>query len=282
MCKKLKEWWKEWCGTVRKRCNPYKPKEDDKWNGTQDTDNSYMNKMGLCEKDSETEPKECIIINETKQEKALKRAHEIRKFEIGLYWERSKYMYVMVGAVFVGWYTVIKDQHIEFNIQILLSLVGMVFSLGWIMINKGSRFWQENWEAHIDYLEDEIEGKLYKTVNSQDYHKDAFSVSKVNFYLSIFVFIVFSIVFLYTMKVEYFKDLNIPQWMQQCILNNLKWIILGFAFWIFIGFISTFCSWAGFGFWWFVRSGSQENNGQPKHAKKYFRQRSVDYNENDT
>ncbi|PNK72626.1 hypothetical protein CEQ35_000035 [Yersinia enterocolitica] len=47
---------------------------------------------------------------------------------------------------------------------IFIASTGFVFSYGWFLVNKGSKFWQENWEFHIDRLEDEITGPLYKTV----------------------------------------------------------------------------------------------------------------------
>ena len=31
-------------------------------------------------------------------------------------------------------------------------------------MNRGSKHWQENWENHVDMLEDEMVGPLYKTV----------------------------------------------------------------------------------------------------------------------
>ncbi|MGH8568044.1 MAG: hypothetical protein ACREXU_08475, partial [Gammaproteobacteria bacterium] len=34
-------------------------------------------------------------------------------------------------------------------------------------VNRGSKFWQENWENHVDLLEDQIMGPLYKTVVSR-------------------------------------------------------------------------------------------------------------------
>jgi hypothetical protein len=69
-----------------------------------------------------------------------------------------------------------------------------VFSVGWYLVNRGSKAWQKNWEAHVDLLEDEVIGPLYKTtINRYKYELmdpvDAFpfSVSKINQLLSLFV-----------------------------------------------------------------------------------------------
>jgi len=52
-------------------------------------------------------------------------------------------------------------------------------------VNKGSKFWQQNWEAHIDILEKEISGPLYKTLNYRN-SKPIYSVSKINEKVSMF------------------------------------------------------------------------------------------------
>jgi hypothetical protein len=38
-----------------------------------------------------------------------------------------------------------------------------VFSVAWHCVNKGSKYWQENWENHVELLEDQVFGPLYKT-----------------------------------------------------------------------------------------------------------------------
>ena len=49
--------------------------------------------------------------------------------------------------------------------------------MSWVLVNKGSKFWQKNWEAHIDILEDAFSGKLYKTflnTKSNEFKKSPF------------------------------------------------------------------------------------------------------------
>ena len=50
-------------------------------------------------------------------------------------------------------------------------------------MNIGSKKWQENWEKHIDMLEDEVTGPIYKTV----WNGTAYSVSQINIAVSGFV-----------------------------------------------------------------------------------------------
>ena len=102
--------------------------------------------------------------------KALKQAYEIRKFEIELYWKRATYFWTFIGASFVGYAAFFNASSIgttpnpkkEF-ILILIACIGFVFSVAWHCVNKGSKFWQENWENHVELLEDNVFGPLYKT-----------------------------------------------------------------------------------------------------------------------
>jgi hypothetical protein len=40
---------------------------------------------------------------------ALKYAHDIRKFEIELYWKRAAYFWTFIGAAFAGYFVIQKD-----------------------------------------------------------------------------------------------------------------------------------------------------------------------------
>ena len=57
----------------------------------------------------------------------------------------------------------------------MLAGLGFFFSVGWIFALIGSKHWQENWENHIELLEDYVTGPLYKT-----YQSGSFSVTNVN------------------------------------------------------------------------------------------------------
>jgi len=104
--------------------------------------------------------------DQPKTERALQHALDIRKFEIGLYWQRATYFWTLIAATFAGHFAVLSAEHMRdkyFNAYVL-ACVGLIFSLAWFLTNRGSKYWQENWENHVDMLEDEITGPLYKTV----------------------------------------------------------------------------------------------------------------------
>jgi hypothetical protein len=100
------------------------------------------------------------------REAALARAHDIRQFEIELYWKRANYFWLLQAAVFaaVGLTWKAEDTLIPSFVPLILASLGVVTAwAGWLGAH-GSKFWQRNWEHHIDMLETEFEGNLYKTV----------------------------------------------------------------------------------------------------------------------
>jgi hypothetical protein len=120
-------------------------------------------------------------------ELALERAWNNRDFEIDKYWSRATYFWAFIAATFAGYIAVMASDKMQPRFQNELAFViicmGVVFSSSWLMVNVGSKKWQENWEKHIDMLEDRVTGPIYKTV----WNERAFSVSRINIYVSRFV-----------------------------------------------------------------------------------------------
>ena len=139
---------------------------------------------------------------ETITQKALERALDTRKFEIDLYWKRAAYFWTFTGAALAGFVS-LQASAISNKIDalVLVSCLGIVFSFAWWCVNRASKRWQENWERHVDMLEDKIEGPLYKVVmhgprpvglwrklKSSLTGPGPFSVSKINQVISFAVF----------------------------------------------------------------------------------------------
>jgi hypothetical protein len=132
------------------------------------------------------------------REEALKQALDIRKFEIELYWKRGTYFWTLIGAAFAG-FVILEKEH-QFFASHLVTCLGFLFSLAWYLVNRGSSAWQRNWEAHVDLLEDDITGPLYKTVLEIGHYRlrDVsgaywFSPSRVNSILSLAMLMVWII-----------------------------------------------------------------------------------------
>ena len=121
------------------------------------------------------------VVSKSKQEKAYETACDTRKFEINLYWHRAAYFWAFITTIYVAYYHVLVNIYCcEFGHLPLLVLsgLGLFFAVAWILVAKGSRHWQENWETHVSLLEDDVTGPLFKI------HKPkSFSVSKVNLHI---------------------------------------------------------------------------------------------------
>jgi hypothetical protein len=134
--------------------------------------------------------------------KALEFALDIRKFEIELYWKRATYFWAFIAIALAGFGSVLAAKGIPCDEKgealLTASCLGLVFSVAWYFVNRASKLWQENWEKHVDLLEDEVIGPLYKTVMNDDdirfwrlWGPFPFSVSKLNQILSMFVVLLF-------------------------------------------------------------------------------------------
>ena len=94
---------------------------------------------------------------------ALTEARENRKFEIELYWKRATYFWTFIAAAFAGYFVAAKPPA-DVTTSYIIACLGFMFSLAWYFVNRGSKYWQQNWETHVDLLEDDIAGPIYKTV----------------------------------------------------------------------------------------------------------------------
>jgi hypothetical protein len=126
---------------------------------------------------------------------AFKKAWETRNYEIDKYWQRSAYYWGFLALIFTGYVTVVTGEFYDtakrMYLDFYLILLGIIFSVGWFLVIKASKRWQENWEKHIDYLEDEIAGPLYKTLYYEG--KNYYSVSEINKILAMVVLLTWGV-----------------------------------------------------------------------------------------
>lgn len=134
-----------------------------------------------------------------KAEAALMRAHDIRKFEIDLLWRRAAYvgtfqtlLFAALGASFSADKLTPESEFAIDFLRLAICVAGIFIAFFWYLINKGSKFWHENWERHIDCLENEFEGKLHKTVLHK-HERKCYSVSRVNINISLVFFVAWGV-----------------------------------------------------------------------------------------
>ncbi len=154
---------------------------------------SYFAALGLSPDNNGDRPK---------LESALKLAHEIRKFEIDLYWKRATYFWALEAAVFVAFAAFGREEALVSRwLAVAFAGIGSLTALVAYLSARGSKFWQENWEKHIDLLEDQFEGRLHKTIWIGP-KGPQFSVSRLNEKLSFIFFLFWSLLFLLVMVVR--------------------------------------------------------------------------------
>ncbi|MFN2992221.1 RipA family octameric membrane protein [Serratia plymuthica] len=119
-----------------------------------------------------------------KIEEAYNKSHDIRKFEIELYWKRSTYFWTFISVLIAICGVVsaafLKDGKIGtglFSFLFCISLVGYVISLHFLITCISGKQWQENWERHIDILEPYFSGNLYKLNLTKDEKRHSISLS---------------------------------------------------------------------------------------------------------
>lgn len=179
-----------------------------------------------------------------KEKQALAQALDIRKFEIELYWKRASYFWTFIAAVFAGFFAVqASSSEAKNELSAVLSCLGVVFSFAWFCVNRGSKYWQENWEKHVDVLEDNVIGPLYKVVLSRNKTlscKDKcidgitgpvpLSVSKINQLISFYMAILWWVISLDSFLVLYEQGKLTPFYIiikMFSVIACLSFIVLG-------------------------------------------------------
>lgn len=132
-------------------------------------------------------------------EKSYQKAWEAKNFEIENYWKRANYFWAFQVASFAGYFAVLGSDAYSSSPQVLYFVIciGFVTAFAWTFINKGSKTWQRHWEIHVDMLENEITGPLYKIITTQK----TFSVSKINEIVSRFIIAIWLVI-----GTKYFSD----------------------------------------------------------------------------
>ncbi len=193
--------------------------------------NEYNIKFGVNSKDSK-------ILKQ-----AFDQVSDIRKFEIELYWKRAAYFWALIAVAFAGYFSILSSENIpsKFFLSFLVSCIGFVFTLAWFLSSRGSKYWQENWENHLDLLENDITGPLYKTLLERPGYENlidkfitgpmSVSVSKVNQWVCFFIAIIWVLLAVFSASNS----------LSSVHLVLTVWVkILGYALIVIITLISCF------------------------------------------
>jgi hypothetical protein len=91
--------------------------------------------------------------------KILDLAADVRKFEIGLFWQRSLFFWGFIGAAFVSYAALMKD-NADKDLPLAIACFGLVCSVAWTLVNRGSKYWQEYWENEVEQIEEKALGQV--------------------------------------------------------------------------------------------------------------------------
>ena len=203
-----------------------------------------INSKKICSLDAYKELYGSDITSENKKKEALKMALNTRKFEIELYWKRAGYFWAFIALAFGAFFLLLKEETIAdkmpnfYNEGLLgISLFGVFLSLCWFFVNKGAKYWQENWEKHVDLLENDVMGPLYKTTAEDDksffdsvnpFKSYKYSVGKINLYLSFTVVLIWIVIVFNRLSIIF-------EWPEPCKFFNEIAMLLGFVLLIAFG-----------------------------------------------
>lgn len=120
-------------------------------------------------------------------------AADTRKFEIGLFWQRSIFFWGFIAAAFVAYAEIAKESPRDNDLLSAIAAFGVVCSAAWALANRGSKYWQGAWEAKLEAYEKIVLGiELFAEPYSprcRDWWGEwRFSVSRLTMALSDFTF----------------------------------------------------------------------------------------------
>jgi hypothetical protein len=144
---------------------------------------------------------EYIDKDKNKEYAAFQQAVASRQFEIELYWKRATYFWTFIAVSFAGFFSLLAADPAKMPgkpfYAFVVGCIGFFFTMAWFFVNKGSKFWQENWENHAVLLGAPIVGPIFSKILHRPMDDKSryfsvtgtawISVSKINQWVSFYV-----------------------------------------------------------------------------------------------
>lgn len=172
---------------------------------------------------------------------------DIRKFEIEMYWKRATYFWAFIVLAFGSYGAILSGKwdadsaYSKDDALFFIACLGLVFSVAWYYVNRGSKFWQRNWEYQADLHEDAVVGEVYRRVYGKmddNFFKLTsaypFSVSNINHILSLFFVVLFVLLLLYVSNFDSTRSISWPKFL------SLTAAILAIGSLTYFGLASSF------------------------------------------
>lgn len=223
------------------------------------TEKEYFEKLGIgnksprcnsccqnkCCQNRCCKDKELTCCDEDKLEKLLELSIEQRKFAIEHYWNRANYFWLFVAAFFVAYVETLPDKggccgnSSDFQmglVNLLVCIGGLFSSICWYVANRGSKYWQENWELHINTISKKLGKPIFqilmnpKTCIFNPFTYYPYSFTRVNLLLNL------GIIGIWTLLLLQHFDVVVDVWhfsmsnpLFVLLLVILMWIIMHFC-----------------------------------------------------
>lgn len=168
-------------------------------------------------------------------EEHYKRLWACRDFALSHLWQRSIFLTAFLVVILIGYGTMwlnvltrplnpdIKDYITFHRISIFISMLGIIFSILWILMAKGSKYWYEAYEEEIGWIESSTEYKNYSCqgVFSENTDKSLFlnkkgfkySVSGINIaigqIMAILWFLILPFHILFSINIDFLDALSV-------------------------------------------------------------------------
>lgn len=83
---------------------------------------------------------------------------KMRNFHYENFNKWSTYFYIIIGALFVGYYSVAGESGVD-DVKLIILLLGYIVSVFWHLSNKGYVYWELHWTAFLKDIESKMKGK---------------------------------------------------------------------------------------------------------------------------
>lgn len=114
----------------------------------------------------------------------LARADKNREIEISMYWQRSAYFVVFIGAILTAYLS--DNASCKLLLRVFLLSLGVLVSFIWYLTTRGAKYWQEHWEKMSEKIEAIQKQHIYSVYPLEDakfwnlLSKRRYSVSRAN------------------------------------------------------------------------------------------------------
>lgn len=114
----------------------------------------------------------------------LARTEKNREIEISMYWQRSAYFVVFIGAILTAYLS--DNASCKLLLRVFLLSLGVLVSFIWYLTTRGAKYWQEHWEKMSEKIEAIQKQHIYSVYPLEDakfwnlLSKRRYSVSRAN------------------------------------------------------------------------------------------------------